>query len=254
MSFWFWHGLRHGVRSTRYPAAGESSPGVTPGRPLTTDFLSTEQASLAAAECPTGAITARANTAFVDLRSCIHCQQCRFGGAFPLDWATDFEWTVPAAGNSKFIPLPQAYRRSVHVIVVDAGDCGACLREVKQLNNPFYNVHRLGIFFTASPRAADVLLVVGPVSENMRLPLMKTYEAMPTPKRVLAVGTCAITGGVFGRTFISAGGAASVVPVDLEIPGDPPPPLAILHGLLVVAGRKPALAAELESQRSAKPC
>ncbi|HUJ39738.1 MAG TPA: hypothetical protein VLW54_04265 [Candidatus Acidoferrales bacterium] len=142
----------------------------------------------------------------------------------------------------------------MHVIVVDAGDCGACLREVKQLNNPFYNVHRLGIFFTASPRAADVLLVVGPVSENMRLPLMKTYEAMPTPKRVLAVGTCAITGGVFGRTFISAGGAASVVPVDLEIPGDPPPPLAILHGLLVVAGRKPALAAELESQRSAKPC
>jgi Ni,Fe-hydrogenase III small subunit len=123
-------------------------------------------------------------------------------------------------------------------MVVDAGDCGACLREVKHLNNPFYNMHRLGIFLTATPRAADVLLVVGPVSENMRLPLLKTYEAMPTPKRVIAVGTCALTGGVFGRTFMSAGGVPSVLPVDLEIPGNPPPPLAILHGLLVAMGRK----------------
>jgi Ni,Fe-hydrogenase III small subunit len=109
---------------------------------------------------------------------------------------------------------------------------------VKQLNNPLYNIHRLGIFFTPTPRTADVLLVVGPVSENMRGPLLKTYEAMPEPKRVLAVGTCAITGGVFGRSFMSAGGLGSVLPVDLEIPGDPPPPLAVLHGLLAVTGRK----------------
>jgi Ni,Fe-hydrogenase III small subunit len=122
-------------------------------------------------------------------------------------------------------------------MVVDAGDCGACLNEVKQLNNPLYNMHRLGIFFTATPRAADVLLVVGPVSENMRGPLVKTYEAMPGPKRVLAVGTCAITGGVFERSFMSAGGVGAVLPVDLEVPGDPPPPLAILRGLLVMAGR-----------------
>jgi Ni,Fe-hydrogenase III small subunit len=80
--------------------------------------------------------------------------------------------------------------------------------------------------------------VVGPVSENMRGPLVKTYEAMPNPKRVMAVGTCALTGGVFGRTFMSAGGLASVLPVDLEVPGDPPPPLAVLHGLLAVTGRK----------------
>jgi formate hydrogenlyase subunit 7 len=85
------------------------------------------------------------------------------------------------------------------------------------------------------------LLVVGPVSENMRGPLVKTYEAMPDPKRVMAVGACAITGGVFGRTFMSAGGLGSVLPVDLEIPGDPPPPLAVLHGLLVVTGRKAAV-------------
>jgi Ni,Fe-hydrogenase III small subunit len=95
-----------------------------------------------------------------------------------------------------------------------------------------------------------VLLVVGPVSENMRGPLLKTYEAMPDPKRVVAVGACAINGGVFGRTFMSAGGAASVLPVDLEIPGDPPPPLAVLHGLLVIAGRKPPVLNESLVERN----
>jgi Ni,Fe-hydrogenase III small subunit len=109
---------------------------------------------------------------------------------------------------------------------------------VKQLNNPFYNVHRLGIFFTPTPRAADVLLVVGPVSENMRVPLQKTYDAMPGPKRILAVGACAISGGIFGRSAMSAGGVSSILPVDLKVPGDPPPPLAILHALLVATGRK----------------
>jgi Ni,Fe-hydrogenase III small subunit len=136
-------------------------------------------------------------------------------------------------------------------MVVDAGDCGACLHEVKQLNNPLYNMHRLGIFLTATPRTADVLLVVGPVSENMRGPLLKTYEAMPEPKRVLAVGTCAITGGVFGKSFMSAGGVGMVLPVDVEVPGDPPPPLAILHGLLVVAGRKKPTTAPTQTREEA---
>ena len=153
--------------------------------------------------------------------------------------------------NERYEPLPQAYEQSLHIMVVDAGDCGACLHEVKQLNNPFYNMHRLGMFFTATPRTADVLLVVGPVTENMRVPLLKTYEAMPDPKRVLAVGACAVSGGIFGQTFVSAGGAASVVPVDLEIPGDPPPPLAILHGLLVVTGRKAPAGHDFIVQRNA---
>ncbi len=238
MSFWFWHGLRYGVRSMRYPNVPESATGITPGRPVTTEFSSAADAADAAASCPPGAIVASGKIAKVDLRNCIHCQRCRITSPHPVQWETDYEWTTIAAGREGYEPLPRAYRRSTHVMVVDAGDCGACLREVKHLNNPFYNMHRLGIFLTATPRAADVLLVVGPVSENMRLPLLKTYEAMPTPKRVIAVGTCALTGGVFGRTFMSAGGVPSVLPVDLEIPGNPPPPLAILHGLLVAMGRK----------------
>jgi Ni,Fe-hydrogenase III small subunit len=244
MSFWFWNGLRKGVQTTRYPRAPEPAPGVSPGRPVTTDFRSSEDASQAAAVCPTGAIVARGKSAFVDVRLCIHCQRCHFGSPHALAWQSDYEWTTVAGEGPTYRPLPNAYRGSLHVIVVDAGDCGACLHEVKQLNNPFYNMHRLGIFLTPTPRAADVLLVVGPVSENMRVPLLKTYEAMPDPKRVLAVGACAVTGGVFGRTFMSAGGVSSVLPVDLEIPGDPPPPLAILHGLLVVTDRKSPIGRE----------
>jgi Ni,Fe-hydrogenase III small subunit len=250
MSFWFWRGLQKGVYTTRYPQASESAPGVSPGRPVTTEFRSAEEAAGAAANCPVDAITAQGNSACVELRRCIHCQRCHFGGSHPLTWRLDYEWATVPPGTGKYEALPRAYERSLHVMVVDAGDCGACLHEVKQLNNPFYNMHRLGFFFTATPRAADVLLVVGPVSENMRVPLLKTFEAMPDPKRVVAVGACAITGGVFGRTFMSAGGAGSVLPVDLEIPGDPPPPLAILHGLLVVAGRKTPVRAASVFERS----
>jgi Ni,Fe-hydrogenase III small subunit len=236
MSFWFWHGLRYGVRSSRYPAAPEAAAGITPGRPVSTECGAADAAA-AAAICPSAAILAAGATARVDLRRCIHCQRCRWGLPHPMPWRPDFEWAAPPPEARGRGPLPAAFRRSAHVMVVDAGDCGACLCEVRQLNNPFYNMHRLGIFLTATPRAADLLLVVGPVSENMRVPLLKTYEAMPEPKRVLAVGTCALTGGVFGRGFMSAGGVASVLPVDAEVPGNPPPPLAILHGLLVAIGR-----------------
>jgi len=242
MSFWFWHGLRRGIRSTRYPFAMETTPGVSPGRPISTKFGSPVEAQQAEAECPVGAIVAHGNTADVVLRSCIHCQRCHWGARSAMEWSNDYEWAAIPAAQQRYVPMPGAYRRSLHIIVVDAGDCGACLHEVRQLNNPLYNAHRLGIFFTPTPRAADVLLVVGPISENMRVPLLKTYEAMPTPKRVLAVGACAINGGIFGRSAMSAGGVSSMLPVDLEVPGDPPPPLAVLHGLLAVTGRKTPVA------------
>lgn len=237
MSFWFWHGLRRGIQSTHYPDAAESAPGVTPGRPVATPFTSEVEAREAAAECPVNAITAVRRQAVVDMRFCIHCQRCHFGLPNPLRWENDYEWTRSHKALA-YEALPGSFRRSLHVMVVDAGDCGACLREVKQLNNPYYNMHRLGFFFTATPRTADVLLVVGPVTENMRRALVKTYEAMPDPKRVIAAGACAITGGVFGGSFASCGGVGSVIPVDLDIPGNPPPPLAILHGLLASVGRK----------------
>ena len=251
MSWWFWNGVRKGIYSTRYPAVPESAAGVSPGRPIPTRFPSPREASQAASNCPVHAITASENLTSVDLRTCIWCQRCRFGNPDLLNWDGGYEWAQAPPARKEYVPLDWAFGGSLHVMVVDAGDCGACLHEVKQLNNPLYNMHRLGIFLTATPRTADVLLVVGPVSENMRGPLTKTYEAMPEPKRVLAVGTCAISGGVFGRSFMSAGGVGMVLPVDLEVPGDPPPPLAILHGLLVISGRKQPIRSSLSPAEEA---
>ena len=136
--------------------------------------------------------------------------------------------------------LAGMFGRSLHVRFVDAGACGACMSEARQINNPYYNMHRLGFFITPTPRNADILLVAGPVSDAMRLPLRKTYEAMPAPKRVVAIGACAVSGGVFGPSFAAAGGAAEIIPVDVVVPGCPPPPLAILHGLLLVVREKAA--------------
>ena len=106
----------------------------------------------------------------------------------PLDWQQTYEWAALQNSHDEF---GAAFARSIHIIVVDAGDCGACLNEVKQLNNPYYNMHRLGFFITPTPRPADVLLVVGAVTDHMRFVVQKIYDAMPTPKRVVAVGVCA---------------------------------------------------------------
>ncbi len=238
MSFWFWHGIRRGVHSTRYPRAAETAPGVSPGCPVNTEFASPEDARLAAAVCPVDAIIAHNRLAMVNLGKCVHCQRCRLDLSSPMKWDAGYEWARIPTERTEPAIFPEPFSKSLHVMVVDAGDCGACLHEVKQLSNPLYNMHRLGFFFTATPRTADLLLVVGPVSENMRGALLKTWEAMPTTRRVMAVGSCAISGGVFGHSFMCAGGIRSVLPVDFEVPGNPPPPLAILHGLLVATGRK----------------
>jgi Ni,Fe-hydrogenase III small subunit len=131
------------------------------------------------------------------------------------------------------------FGHSLHVLVVDGGDCGACLSEISQLNGPYYNMHRHGFFITPTPRLADVMLVVGPITDQMQLAVRKAFDAMPTPKRVVAAGVCALSGGIFGHSFVVGSGAADVVPVDVLVPGCPPPPLAILHGLLVAVQRKP---------------
>jgi Ni,Fe-hydrogenase III small subunit len=112
------------------------------------------------------------------------------------------------------------------------------------LNNPFYNLHRLGIFFTASPRFADLLLVTGPVTHAMYHPLRKTYEAMPEPRWVMAVGTCAVSGGVAGGGPTCCNGVEEVLPVDLYLPGCPPNPAAIIEALLMFLDRIPQRAKE----------
>jgi Ni,Fe-hydrogenase III small subunit len=120
---------------------------------------------------------------------------------------------------------------------VDAGSCNGCELEIHALNNPYYNLEGLGIKFVASPRHADMLLVTGPVSRNMELALKRTYDATPDPKLVVAVGDCGRDGGIFGQTYATCGGVSNVIPVDLVVPGCPPPPLEILRGILTAVQR-----------------
>lgn len=130
--------------------------------------------------------------------------------------------------------------RSLAIREVDAGSCNGCEVEITALNNPVYDLERLGIHFVASPRHADMLLVTGPVTRNMELALLKTYRATPEPKVVVAVGACGISGGIFGRNYATVGGVDQVVPVDVYIPGCPPRPEALLYGILLAVGRMAA--------------
>jgi Ni,Fe-hydrogenase III small subunit len=131
---------------------------------------------------------------------------------------------------------PRAFRRSVHIRHVDTGSDGAVEQEIAALLSPYYDMHRLGLFFTASPRHADILLVTGPVTRPMLEPLQVTYEAMPDPRIVVAAGTDACSGGIWDGDEV-LGGVDRVLPVDVYIPGDPPSPIALLHGLLLATGR-----------------
>jgi Ni,Fe-hydrogenase III small subunit len=241
MSQWLFKGLQTGIKTTRYPAQHETAPGVTPGLPLGGP-CDEDQAQLLIELCPAGAFSRREQELFVDYRRCVHCFRCH-RGVQPADWQPGFEWAATTGDNNGTgHQLGRHFSHSINILVVDAGDCGACLNEVKQLDNPFYNMHRLGYFITPTPRQADVMLVVGPITDHMRVPLQKAFDAMPTPRRVIAVGACALSGGVFGPSFVCGSGVRDILPVDVEVPGCPPPPLAVLHGLLVAVGRKPPAA------------
>jgi len=124
--------------------------------------------------------------------------------------------------------------RSLSIRHVDAGSCNGCELEIHALNNAFYDLERLGLRFVASPRHADILTVTGPVTRNMRDALLRTYNATPDPKWVVAIGTCAVDGGPFAKSYAVAGGVKDVVPVDLHIRGCPPTPTEILKGLVAL--------------------
>ncbi|MGO9199950.1 MAG: NADH-quinone oxidoreductase subunit NuoB [Limisphaerales bacterium] len=132
--------------------------------------------------------------------------------------------------------------RSLHIREVDAGSCNGCEIEIVGLNSPVYDIERFGIHFVASPRHADMLLVTGPVTRNMEQALKKTYDAMPAPRLVVAVGACGCSGGIFGVNYATRGSVDAVIPVDVFIPGCPPNPHALLHGVLLAMGRLPSAA------------
>jgi len=124
--------------------------------------------------------------------------------------------------------------RSLAIRQVDAGSCNGCELEIHALNNAFYDLERFGLHFVASPRHADVLLVTGPVTKNMREALERTYAATPDPKWVVAVGDCALNGGMFAHSYACVGGISAVIPVDLHVRGCPPSPVRLLQGLIAL--------------------
>lgn len=257
MSLWTWFGLTSGNASTQWPLKGEEhGQQEVLGMPRYDPGQCEEHCDACAQACVTHAITlsARPDESMrldVDWGRCIVCQRCTEvcpTGAFSPseNWAVgvtareDLRWVDALSANAArelADRTKRSFRRSLHIRHVDAGSCNGCESELQALNNPFYNLHRLGVFFTASPRSADVLLVTGPVTHAMRGPLMETYAAMPEPKWVMAVGTCAVSGGVTGGNYACANGLEGVLPVDVYLPGCPPNPAAIIHALLILLGR-----------------
>jgi Ni,Fe-hydrogenase III small subunit/ferredoxin len=260
----FFRGLRDGLLTTKwpkhadiyfdeFPAAVEVLPRSDP-RAGHRRLL--RWAADAAARCPTAAITV-AEITKLDRGKCILCGRCV---ATAPDW---FGW-APGAGTSQLhrdalvvTPVPETdealevirtelakrvrrLRRSVHLRHVDAGSDGSDEWEVQALTNPMYDLHRLGIFFTASPRHADILLVTGIGAAGMTEPLRRTLEGMPRPTVVIAVGTDAISGGLIGGGYTGGTGIGDLLPVDVWIPGSPASPFSLLHGILLALGRLPA--------------
>jgi Ni,Fe-hydrogenase III small subunit/formate hydrogenlyase subunit 6/NADH:ubiquinone oxidoreductase subunit I len=241
------------------------------GRPVF-DFAAWQDARSGAAVCPTGAISFQDNAAVrtvtVDYGKCIFCGLCAepavkisrecelavrrradliLTADYRLDEQGRHAQLIKASGDTRETVMDVGERlrttihrllgRSLHIRQVDAGSCNGCEVEIVALNSPVYDLERFGMHFVASPRHADLLLVTGPVTRNMELALVKTYQATPEPRLVVAVGACGCSGGIFGENYATRGAVDAVVPVDIYIPGCPPPPRALLHGLLLAVGR-----------------
>ncbi|WP_298353879.1 NADH-quinone oxidoreductase subunit NuoB [Rhodoblastus sp.] len=251
MASWTLFGLARGKATTSWPGAGakDGQEGVL-GMPRYDAEACREGCQECAAVCPTGAIQTRESELALDYGRCVVCQLCTeacpTGAMTPSnDWAfgvwdrQDLNLSDPGTRRDRPIGPESAFRRSLHIRHVDAGSCNGCESELQALNNPFYNLHRLGIFFTPSPRFADLLLVTGVVTNVMYEPLQAAYEAMPEPRWVMAVGTCAVSGGIAGGNYVCRTGLEGVLPVDVYLPGCPPNPAAIMAALLMFLDRAP---------------
>jgi len=210
--------------------------------------------------CPSKAIEYHGEGASIDLGRCIMCGRCqeaapeafRMESGIPRQAKKRAELivaTLRPGGDGGSAPsleevggqlrrrVSEVLGRSLAIREVDAGSCNGCEVEVSALDNPVYDVERFGIRFVASPRHADLLLVTGVASRNLRAALERTFEATPDPKVVVAVGACACSGGIFGESYASGGGIGVAVPVDVFVPGCPPRPEAILYGVLLAVDR-----------------
>jgi Ni,Fe-hydrogenase III small subunit len=254
--------LRTGVVTIRYPEEPARIPERFRGVPRVRPGSAFDALAPASA-CPSGAIAGGAGQprTTIDLARCVQCGRCAessAGGAIELGREIELaarsreslvvEVERGADGRSVVLPPPppgpevaqrirRTLGRSLHLRHLDSGSCNACDWELTALLNPVYDVRRLGVDFVASPRHADGVIVTGPVTRNLEAAVRRTYEAVPEPRVVIAVGACASSGGIVGRSYASAGGVGELLPVDVFIPGCPPRPEAIIYGILLAVGR-----------------
>ena len=254
MTIWVLRGLRDGVVTTRWPARPDPYADSWRGPARA---LPVAPAPGLEARCPTGAISVDGDTVRVDQGACILCGRCVAESPGVFTWSPGATGPGAAALTREQLIVPElpetgqaveaartrlrertaALRRSVHIRHVDAGSDGSEEWEIQALLGPVYDIHRLGVFFTASPRHADVLLVTGAGARGMTGPLSTTYDAMPDPKVVIAVGTDAASGGLLAGSEAVTGGVAATVPVDIWLAGSPPSPFGILNALLIAVGQ-----------------
>jgi Ni,Fe-hydrogenase III small subunit/formate hydrogenlyase subunit 6/NADH:ubiquinone oxidoreductase subunit I len=241
---------RQGHRTAALPAAAASSlPSRFRGAPRLDSGRCPDGCRECVDACPTDAISFEGGLR-LDLGRCLFCTDC--AEACPeeaIAYSQEYRLAVRRRedlllrGDSVRLAasldeeMRRLFGRSLRLRVVSAGDCSACSADVNVLGTIGWDLSRFGIQYVASPRHADGLLITGPVTENMRLALRKTYEAVPPPKIVIAVGACAISGGPYAGHPTQHDGASSTVPVDLFVPGCPPHPLTILDGMLRLLGR-----------------
>lgn len=256
MSLWALRGLRDGVVTTRWPARPDDYAEGWRGPATVRDPRPAEAAGLGAL-CPTNAIAVTDGDGVrLDQGRCVLCGWCVRARPDVFGWSAG---VAAGAADRQGLVVPEipetdgslaglraglrararALGRSVHVRHVDAGSDGAEEQEIQALLGPVYDIHRLGVFLTASPRHADVLLVTGAGARGMAEPLRRTYDGMPDPKIVIAIGTDAVSGGLVSPSYATAGGVSGIVPVDVWLPGSPPSPFGILHALLLAIGRLP---------------
>jgi len=235
--------FEQGYRTCSYPNEKPAVFARYRGRPIVQKDAPQEVIQACVAACPQDAIDI--NTRKINLGKCIFCGTCeqisekkfvRFTGDFEIataqkeDLVTDGD--LPALAEHSKQHFKGLFGRSLQLRQVSAGGCNACEADLNVLATPFFDLARFGINFVASPRHSDAIVVTGPVSKNMRTALLQTYEAIAEPKVVIAVGSCALTGGPFVGSPEITEGLDTILPVDLFIPGCPPHPLTNLHALL----------------------
>ncbi len=244
--------LRQGHRTGNYPETVPELPERYRGLPALDPGKCAAGCRACAGVCPTGAVSTVSGKAALDLGRCLFCGEC--AAACPqgaLTFTREHrmashgraglevsgpDWRQDAGRRGE--ELRRLFGRSFRLRQVSAGGCNACEADTNVLGTLVFDLGRFGIQFVASPRHADGILVTGPVSRNMEGALLKTYEAVPDPRVVIAVGACAVSGGVYaGHDEVVAGGVGALLPVDLWVPGCPPHPLTILDGLLRLIGR-----------------